>query len=413
MTIKSSPQAKPRLLVITSMFPRWPNDAEPGFVFELCRQLIARFDVRVLAPHTRHAEPDEIMDGVEIVRFRYAPQTFQMLAYGGGIVPKLKLHPWLWLLVPFFFLGQYVALRRQIKAWKPDVIHAHWVIPQGVVAAAAVRGPNRARLLVTAHGTDVFALNSRLLAWVKRVVLRRADAVTVVGAALRDAVVRLGVDPSKVSVEPMGVDLHGKFVPGPAPLRSNHEVLFVGRLVESKGIRHLLDAAPLILAQRADVRFLIAGFGPEEAFLKQRSVELGIAFAVNFLGPIAPSELPALYRRAAVFVAPFVKTKSGAQEGFGLVIVEAIGCECPVVVSGVAALQELLGATQTTVAPGDVEGLANAVLRVLKEPSIAAVRAQTLRQRVCDRFDWTAVGARYAKLLLGDAASPEKRGSVS
>ncbi|MDE1885521.1 MAG: glycosyltransferase family 4 protein, partial [Xanthomonadaceae bacterium] len=73
---------KPRLLVLTSMFPRWRDDTEPGFVFELCRRLAARFDVRVLAPHAPGAAMDELMDGVEVVRYRYAPQRLETLAYG-------------------------------------------------------------------------------------------------------------------------------------------------------------------------------------------------------------------------------------------------------------------------------------------------------------------------------------------
>src|SRR5687768_17542257 len=93
---------KPLVLVVTSTLPRWDGDTEPAFILELCRALAARYDVLALAPHCRGAARVEQHAGIEIRRFRYCFEWGEVLAYEGGILPKLRRRPWLWLLVPCF-----------------------------------------------------------------------------------------------------------------------------------------------------------------------------------------------------------------------------------------------------------------------------------------------------------------------
>ena len=104
-----------RLLVLTSTYPRWPNDREPGFVHELCKRLTGDFDVTVLSPHASGAMVEEIMDGVSVRRYRYAPASWETLVNNGGIVTNLKRQPWKWLLVPGFLLVQAWAVWRLIR----------------------------------------------------------------------------------------------------------------------------------------------------------------------------------------------------------------------------------------------------------------------------------------------------------
>ncbi len=360
---------KPRLLVLSSTFPRWPDDPEPGFVFELARRLTNRFDVTVLAPHAPGSQTRETLDRVRVIRFRYAPEAWERLAtHGGGILDRLKTHPLNHLLVPPFLLGELVALTRLLRQERFAVIHAHWLIPQGLLAVLALwLTLRRVPLVCTSHGGDLYGLRGFTLRRIMRGVMGRAASVTVVSNVMRKHVLAMGVESAKVSIIPMGVDLKQQFAPDPSTPRAACELLFVGRLVEKKGLSILLDALALVAETHSQVMLTVAGDGPLGADLRRRAKTLGLSARVNFLGMVAPSRLPALYRRATLCVAPFIVARSGNQEGLGLVLVEALGCGCPVVASDLLAVRDVIrdGETGVLVPSGDPQALAAGISGLL------------------------------------------------
>jgi len=393
---------RPRLLVLTSTYPRWPDDQEPGFVHELCKRLTDNFDVTVLSPHAPGATTVEIMDGVHVRRYRYAPAGLETLVNDGGIVTNLRRQPWKWLLVPGFLLKQAWATWRLIRCLRPDVIHAHWLLPQGLLIAMLGRiEPRTPPFLVTSHGADLFALRGRGLNALKRFVVRRATAVTVVSSAMRTELAAIGADVVKAEIQPMGVDLSERFTPDPSLVRSQDEILFVGRLVEKKGLRYLIEAMPSILADQPNAYLTVAGFGPEEAALRSQVQALGIDEKVNFIGAVAQTALPALYRRAAVFVAPFVRAASGDQEGLGLVCIEAMGCGCPVIASDLATSRDMFadGVDVICVPQANSSALVVAIQKSLSAPDKYSQAAIRNRQHLIQRFDWYAVSQRYMQIF--------------
>lgn len=398
---------KPAVLVMASTYPRWAGDHEPGFVHELARRLTDRFRVVALSPHAPGALLSETLDGVEVIRYRYAPEALETLVSNGGITTNLRRSKWKLLLVPGFLLAQIWGVWRLLRRERFDVVHAHWLVPQGLIAALLQRLPGgRLPLVVTSHGADLFALRGRLLAALKRHVLRRASAVTVVSSAMHQPVCALGALPAQVHVMPMGVDLRKRFTPRDSTQRSRSEVLFVGRLVEKKGLRHLIAAMPLVLQKAPDACLTIAGFGPEEAVLRRQVQQAGLAGKVSFVGAVPQVGLAALYRRAAVFVAPFVRAGSGDEEGLGLVVAEAAGCGCPVIAGDVPAVHELLGKwPDLVVDPHDPVALAGKIVGMLEGgPEVRRV-AEQLRKEILSRLDWQQVADGYARLLSGTIES--------
>lgn len=391
---------RPRLLVLASTYPRWPSDHEPGFVHELCRRLAARFDVVVLTSRSPGAAARESMDGVQVVRYAYAPKAIETLVYGGGIATHLKRSPWKLLLVPGFMMCQYLAANRLMKSHRFDLVHAHWLIPQGRIALALKR-KWRVPFLVTSHGGDLFGLRGALLTSVKRHVAAASAAMTVVSSAMKDESARLGLEPPHLSIIPMGADMQTRFVPSVDVVRSSDELLFVGRLVAKKGLTHLLDAMPALLRRCPTAHLSIAGFGPESDALERQAARLGIGARVTFLGAFVQDQLPALYQRAAVLVAPFIRDSTGNQEGLPVVLMEAIGCGCPVVAGRVAGVHDLFGddADAVCVDPLDPSALATAIAQVIEKPEDARARAQELRERMAARFDWSTIADRYAHEL--------------
>lgn len=407
MAIAHAP--KPRLLVLASTYPRWRDDHEPGFVHELSRRLGDTFEVTVVVPHSPGAKVRETMDGVEIIRYRYAPVALETLVHGGGMAANLRRSRWKALLLPGFLLGQYLAARRLLRQRQIVAIHAHWLIPQGLVAHRLSSG-HGVPYVVTSHGGDLFGLRGAFLARLKRMVAGASSAMTVVSSAMREEARRIGLAPPRLEVLPMGVDLRDRFVSAPGA-RDREKLLFVGRLVPKKGLPYLLDAMPLILAERPGVVLDIVGFGPELSSLQAQVDQSGLGNSVRFLGSRPQHELPDLYRRASLFVAPFVRDDSGDQEGLPVALMEAIGCGCPVVVGNVDGVHDLLGEghPEICIDPRNRGALAAAVLSALANPEHAARQAAAIKDTAAQRVDWASIAAAYARIIGEAAETPVSR----
>jgi glycosyltransferase involved in cell wall biosynthesis len=199
---------------------------------------------------------------------------------------------------------------------------------------------------------------------------------------------------------PMGVDARERFTPAGAP-RNGEEILFVGRLVEKKGVAHLLDALVLVRRRRPAATLLVVGSGPLEPSLRERAQDLGLADAVRFAGAVLNPDLPAYYRRAAVLAVPSIVARDGDREGLGLVIAEALACECPVVASDLPAIADVVeeGVTGLIARQGDAADLSAKILALLEDPAKAAALAARGRRIVLERFDWQSVVGGYERLL--------------
>lgn len=402
MLMKNNSIQHPRILVLTSTFPRWVNDPEPAFVFELSRRLSPEFDVTVLSPRAPGSKKQEIMEGLQVIRFPYFFRRWENLAtHSGGILNRLRANPFNYLLVPLFLLGQLLALIRLLRNERFDLIHAHWLIPQGFIAVLGIMLSGQSiPLLCTSHGGDLFALKGRAFQRMKRWVIDRSAALTVVSNAMQKTVVEMGVDLEKVEVIPMGVDLKGLFTPDPCAQRKTDELLFVGRLVDGKGVDVLFKAMPRLIDQDKDIILSIAGAGPLESELRKLAREMTISTNVNFLGMVKQAQLPDLYRRATLAVLPFKFTKNGVQEGFGLVVVEAMGCECPVIAGDLPAIHDSIAHEENglLVPSGKSEALADTILRALNDPDLRLKLAAEGRKRMVEKFDWEIIAAKYKKL---------------
>jgi len=339
------------------------------------------------------------MEGIQVTRFRYAPSALEKLAYEGGIGAKLKLSKWYWLLVPLFVLGQWRAIRALLKKHPVAAIHAHWLIPQGALACVQSARPP---VLCTSHGGDLFGMNDPLSTLLKRWTVRNADVVAVVSSAMTEKVDALsGGRAVNVPVMPMGADLSACFVPDRTVKRRRARLLFVGRLVEKKGLTHLIHAMSSIVERHPDASLHIAGSGPEQNSLSQLVGHLGLEEQVTFLGRRSHQELVRLYQESAVAVFPFIQAGDGDMEGLGLVMLEAMGCECPVIASDLPAIRDVIdnGKTGLMAEPGNPESLAKQVDILLSSPDRLKDIGRSGREYAFNNYDWKVSAARYEQLF--------------
>ena len=389
------------LLVLTSTYPRWKGDVEPAFVHLLCRQLSTNFRIIVLAPHYPGAARREELDGILVYRFRYFPSLAEKLAYNGGITANLKNCRIKYLLVPFFALGQLLAIGALCRKYRFCLIHAHWVIPQGLIALFArhlyCRG---AKLLCTSHGGDLFGLQGGILESLKRYVYCHCDHVTVVSSAMKRHLEHMGCPTDRVSIHSMGVNLRDQFVPATGAGKQA-DLVFVGRLVEKKGVDTLIEAVHLLRTDFPALRLRIVGDGPERAALERHVAKLQLDRQIEFLGSRPNEQVPACYHSARIAVVPSVIAADGDQEGLGLVAVEALGCGCAVIVSDLPALQDVVqdGKTGLVFHSNDALDLSMKIRKLISDADLCERLARQGREDVLARFDWREIGMRYQHLI--------------
>jgi glycosyltransferase involved in cell wall biosynthesis len=207
---------------------------------------------------------------------------------------------------------------------------------------------------------------------------------------------------SKVHIAPMGADLGVTFTPA-GMLREPARVLFVGRLAEKKGLEVLLRAFSLVRRSCPYSTLQVIGSGPQAADLMALATNLGLEGHVSWQGSRTHQEIVQALRSAACLVFPSVVAKDGDQEGLGLVPIEALGCECPVIASDLPAVRDVIRDHETglLVTPGSVEQLASAIELVLGDTVLATNLAKRGRDDVLKRFDWEVVGNNYKTIIHG------------
>ena len=385
---------RPRLLVIASTFPASAEDGTPAFVRDLAIREGVEFDTTVLVPRTGNAPRHEVIDNITVERFAYFPKRWEDLAEG-AIVENLRARPARWFQVPFFFAGEIVALRRAIRRLRPDVLHVHWVIPQGV---SALVGGRRIPWLVTTLGGDVYALNGRLSRWLKGSVLRRSRAVTTMNDDMRNRLVQLGAAPATTMVLPMGADVDAIRSAAEGVSRVPGRILFVGRLVEKKGTTFLLEAVRQ-LAPGWSLK--IVGDGPLRSQLEAKASEIGAGTQIQFVGTLGRKDLAAAYAEASIVVFPSVPAASGDQDGLCVALLEAMSVGSAVISSRMPGADVAIedGTSGLLVPPGDVAALAAAMEKLLGDPALRDHFGAAARARA-DEFSVQAIGAKYRALLL-------------
>lgn len=392
-----------RILVLTSTFPRWDDDSEPSFVFSLCKYLQQQgVEIDVVAPHAFGTKKYEVMDNVQVYRYQYFFSNLETLAYAGGILANLKKNRMNYLLVPFLLFSQAIAILRRLSAGNYQLIHAHWIIPQGLLGILIKKllGKTDLPVLCTSHGGDLYSLDNWFFSSLKRWTIKNSSCLTVVSHAMKDYVNKLCINKQDIRVIPMGVDLKNTFVPVPGITRKDTRLIFVGRLVEKKGVTNLIKAINIIRQDIPGIELLVVGDGPLRASLEKEACKLKLGQHIHFMGAVTHERLPELYSSSAVAVIPSIIASTGDQEGLGLVIVEALGCGCAVIASDLDAIRDIVDDDSGLLAkPEDARDLAEKIQLLLDDQKKRERLSANGRKRVMEMFDLGISGQRYHDLV--------------
>ncbi|MEL7645826.1 MAG: glycosyltransferase family 4 protein [Anaerolineaceae bacterium] len=388
------------ILIATTNFPRWQGDFRVPFIYEAAKAIQAKGNsVRVVTMHNPGSQEYERMEGLEVFRVRYLPDSKEKLqqdaagipaAWERGLRGRLPLIP--------FFLAYTRAVGRH--AADCDIIHANWSLSG--LAALLSRARRKPPYVVTVQGSDVFKTRNKPgIQQMVGLALRKAGKIIALSRALKSAALEFGLKDEQVVVIPNGINI-SQF-----PFASAHEkknqVLFVGSLIERKGPLYLLQAMRLVHQALPDAKLVLVGEGDQRARLEQYITENEMADYVRLAGTQAQSAVAALMRESRLFVLPSI------EEGQGVVLMEALASGTPCVGSRVGGIPDVVTEdVGRLVEPGDVDGLAEAILAYLTDAALWENASHAGRQRVLEHYDWNHLAdeiiAIYAEVLAERSA---------
>ncbi len=393
-----------RVLHVATAFARHEEDPITPWMVELLHGLQRQgAEVEVLAPSYRGMD-DHVVHGIRVRRFRYAPAVLETLTHEETTPDRIRHRPWYGLLLPAYLLGGLVPSVRLGLGGSYDVVHVHWPMPHALFGSA-LRLASRGRTTVVSSFYSVgLTWVEHRLRWLRPLLAwsaRSADALTANSTATADKVRRLVDTPVRVVPSPAsfgegegrGAEGSGDGGAGQEPARppldgnGPVELLFVGRLVERKGVEYLVRALPRILEERP-ARLTIVGEGEWEEEIRRAVADCGVGRRVRLTGYVSRERLKELYRTSDLFVLPAVVDEKGDTEGLGVVLLEALLAGRPVVASAAGGIVDIVkpGRTGWLVPPGDPEALARAVLEAARDPEEARRRAAEGKRHVLEHF---------------------------
>lgn len=386
---------RPGRLRVLVLARSYPNDVFPtlGLWTEQPTAMLAeRCELRVVSPvpycpplpskgrfHSyarfRGIPRRETRRGVEILRPRFlaGPGTslyaIEATAYYRGIVRQVD----------------------RLRAEFPfDLIHAHFIYPDGAVAHRLSQRYG-VPFVVTEHAPWTVWLDRPGVARVALPAAQAAAAILAVSSSVERTIRAYAGDGPRVEVVPVGVD-GDRFRLGTGP-RIPDQILFVGFVNYTKGIDVLLEAMRLLRDRGAPGRTVLVGGGfyrdtlRQERELRACARELELDGRVTFVGRRPPDEVARLMAESAVLVLP------SRAESFGAVLVEALACGTPVVATRCGGPEDIVDPSVGRLVPvGDPQALATTIDFVLRNP--ARFDAERLRESALARFSWDTVADR-------------------
>jgi len=370
------------IVAVTSSYTRYPGDATAPFVKSICDQLAEYgHKIEVIAPYDPDIKP---MDYgiVHVNRYKYIwPDRLHRMGHSRSMDSDSRIRLLSYFLLPFFLLSGILTLWRITSRHKAEVIYAHWVVPNGLIAAVVSRITG-IPYIISLHGSDIFvAKKNRLIAKCARWIFSGSSAVTACSRDLRDAAVELGA-PENTQLVAWGAD-PARFSPNlraRAPIEKNItdqplRITSLGRLVEKKGFTFLISALPSVIKEFPNVQLVIGGNGPL----------LNRLFLAN----------------SDIFVLPSIPDRHGNVDGLPTVLLEAMGSAVPVIASDIGGVNLVLnnGINGMIIPPGDSGAIENSIIRLIRDKEMRRNLGKAARDSVLNEYNWRSVCQQISKLL--------------
>ncbi|MFD1736551.1 1,4-alpha-glucan branching protein domain-containing protein [Bacillus salitolerans] len=389
-----------KVVMLTWEFPPRIVGGLARHVCELAKTLVEQgMDVYVLTTNDQNTINYEEYEGIHVYRVpAYQREQTEFLHWIGSMN--------LCLLDEAMKLAQHIHF---------DLIHAHdWLVYSSSVTLKSLLN---IPLITTIHATEngrnqgIYTSIQVDIQEMEIDLIRQSDKVIVCSDFMKKEVITLEKSvESKICVIPNGVDqsfLENKTEESnrlPLYNQTDDQIVFsIGRMVPEKGFETIIDAAPMVLTKFTNVRFILAGSGPLEKKYDDLIQERGLQERIQLVGFVNDKERNERLRTCVMAVFP------STYEPFGIAALEAMIAKKPVIVSNTGGLTSFVqnGITGITVEPESSEELAEAIIALLSNPSLADKIAQNAQQVAIEEYNWDHIGVRtvllYRDILNKDA----------
>jgi glycosyltransferase involved in cell wall biosynthesis len=387
------------------------DDETCAYVREFARRLASEFDVQVLAPADSQARDVE-GEAFKLRRSKsFLPQSLNPLQashdFNGLVSGNIFTKLFTLISVVSFFISAAKLARHA------DVICSHWMLPSGLIGSIIAALFHKRHLVIEHSGALHLLMRMRGGRMLSRFIVWRSHRIITVSNDLKKKLLTLCPEAEeKIEVIPMGVEVStvgAGFIPARI-LRSKmniitcgdsgrrvscpYKILFLGRLIEIKGLDVLLRA----LATLANVQLLVAGDGKQRDALERFAEKLKVDAV--FIGCVGKEGKARLFASCDMVVIPSRVLPDGRTEGMPVVALEALAAGLPVIVAAVGGLSEILidGQNGLLFEAGNHTELA-AKIKLLLDDKVLRKRLSINARQTAEAFDWQIIGAKFSEII--------------
>jgi glycosyltransferase involved in cell wall biosynthesis len=379
-----------KVCFVTSVFPRGENDPTASWIIEIIHRLQARgIDIKVFCPSFKGLK-DQHIHSIEARRFRYFFKNQEDLTHDQGAPYKIREARYRFIAIFYVFFG-LIHFLRYCRKEKFDILHVQWPFPHAIWAYFASL-LYKAKTVLTFHGAELLLVKSYpFVRHFLKHAIRHADGITSNSSFTKSRILEItdttvnviGFGPAVGEIQSAVKREHAK------KANPRKQILFVGRFIERKGTEYLIKAMPEIV-DKIDCELVLVGVGDLEGELRQIAEDLGVEQHIKFAGVLSNEELNTRYREADVFVLPAIVDSKGDTEGLGVVLIEALAYNTPVIASKVGGIIDIVKHRETgmLVPEKDPSALATAVVEILTNDELAMRLAEDGNRFIKEKFDW-------------------------
>jgi glycosyltransferase involved in cell wall biosynthesis len=376
-----------KVLFVATAYPRFPGDIITPWLVELIMKLRHEgIDVSVFTSSYMGLR-DHMLDGVMVHRFRYCLKRFERFTHEETAVDRVRRgFSNILLSLLYLFFGAWTMIRLS-KHECFDIVHIHWPFPH-IIFGVLAKKFGRVRLFSSFYGVEIRWLKKKFPFLIKpfSVLMSKSDTVTAISNHTAQELKGIVEDPIHI------IPFSAAMAERQGKTSDMKRIIFVGRLVERKGVKYLIEAFSRA-ARSIPHHLVIIGDGPERSRLQADAQRFGIADRVRFTGMITDRDLQQYYQTCSFFVLPAVYDRKGDTEGLGVVLLEAMSYEKPVIASNVGGITDIVvdGENGLLVPAANIRALALAIEKMAQSKKLRSTLGRAARKTVDEKFNWDRI----------------------